>query len=451
MQAPASAARDVTALAILALLAGGGGAAYGLVNLAIQLAALLVLAMNGRAVAAFFTSAPRPLVALCAASLALPLVQLVPLPPAVWSALPGRDLVSASLRAATPGAAGSAGWFHWTVDSARTTVAFAGLLAPFTVIAVGWGLHRRDLARLAWMVVALGMVDLVVGAVQVVSDAGVPYPENPMPGVLFGTFANRNSTGLLLDCAIVLLSVLPAGALAKGGRLAIGAMLALGVVLTQSRSAMALLVAVVVFAGLSNVVLGNNGNAPTQLRPKRVAAIAAGIVVAAAGLGAMSQAAGLFEGTRIETSLARFHGAASHPRAAIWEDGAFVARRYWPVGVGMGNFDDVFQIDESLETLKPRVAGRAHNDYLEIAIEAGAFGLALVASWMAFLLLAVWKARFSIERRMAWTGAAVLGAIAAQSLLDYPLRNQTMLCVAAIAVLLLLRMGATPRNKSGPT
>ena len=105
----------------------------------------------------------------------------------------------------------------------------------------------------------------------------------------------------------------------------------------------------------------------------------------------------------------------------------------------MGTFDEVFQADESLENLTQRRAGRAHNDYLEVAIESGMACVILVAAWLAAWLFLTWRARLSSDRWIAWTGSAILLAIALQSIVDYPLRNQAMLSVAALAFLLLAR------------
>ena len=105
----------------------------------------------------------------------------------------------------------------------------------------------------------------------------------------------------------------------------------------------------------------------------------------------------------------------------------------------MGTFDEVFQIDESLENTAQRRAGRAHNDYLEIAIEAGLPGLLLIAAWSAMCIWLAWRARRSPLRWAGWAAAGILLAIALQSATDYPLRNQAMLCLAAFALLVLAR------------
>jgi O-antigen ligase len=131
--------------------------------------------------------------------------------------------------------------------------------------------------------------------------------------------------------------------------------------------------------------------------------------------------------------------AKNDPRRYIWEDAAYAVDRYWPAGSGMGTFDEVFQIDESLENLTLRTAGRAHNDYIELAIEAGLAGLTMAALWFVACLVMAWQARRSQIAWAGWAGGAFLLAIALQSITDYPLRNQTILAFAGFALLLLAR------------
>ena len=102
----------------------------------------------------------------------------------------------------------------------------------------------------------------------------------------------------------------------------------------------------------------------------------------------------------------------------------------------MGTFDEVFQVDESLEYVSSRTAGRAHMDYYELAIEAGAAGLLLAALWLVWTGFASWTALRRLDW-MALAGTGIVICIAAQSVLSFPLRNQTMLAIVALAITLL--------------
>lgn len=420
-------------LFLVAFAFGGGGIGAPLGNLAVQLAALTTLAVRPDGFSRFWRESPFSLRIIVALSLALPLLQIIPLPPAMWGKLPGRDLVVTSLALT-----GDSGWMPFSLDSRRTLLAATALITPLAVLCAGWSLPRDRLIDLGWATVALGLVTVLLGLVQLGQggEAGTIYGSQYTARVLLGTFANRNSTGLFLTFALGLAALLPVprqNPAVLPVRLAICALLLIGIVLTQSRTSL-------VLAGLP-VLLGlMRAISPMIAGQSRGRAIMASIgAIALLGIGGaalVTAAPG-----RISATLDRFE-AKDDPRRFIWDDAIYTAGRHWPVGAGFGTFDELYQIDESLENLTDRRAGRAHNDYIEVAIEAGAPGLALVAGWILLIAWLSWRARRSQMRWVAWSGSAFLLTIALQSITDYPLRNQTILTFAAFALLVLARIAA---------
>lgn len=436
------------ALIVIACLFGGGGVAYGLFNLIVQLAALLVLALHGKSVWQFISSRPRALVVLVLATLALPLIQLVPLPPALWADLPGRSLLSESLAAL-----GEPGWYPATVSTGRTLVAFLGLIAPFALLALGLACSREGLKKAGMAFVGMGVAGVLLGTAQLLGGNGTAqlYPENLTPGAMFGLFANRNSTAIFLVCCLLLLCSRPSGrflSMAWIGTASAAALLTVGVILTQSRTGLVLLLlplGLIILRAISAMVERRTAGVRPRGNVGRIA-ISSGLGVVVVAL-CIAAGAGTLPQSRVATVLDRFNKT-EEQRPAIWEDARFAAERYWPVGAGMGTFDEVFQIDESLENITPRRAGRAHNDYIEIAIEVGAAGFVLITLWALWVLWATWTALGTERRWEALSGTGVLLAIALQSLLDYPLRNQTMLCMAAFAIVLLASAARRPDARS---
>lgn len=431
-------ANMLLAVVVAACLFGGGGVAYGLSNLLVQLTAFAVLGYNGEAAWRFVAQGPRTLAALAIVTLIIPLLQLVPLPPVLWMGLPGRELVVEAIRSV-----GEPAWRPLTVSSARTFVAFLGLIVPLTVLIMGATVTTDIRQRIAMTVVVIGVASVLLGVVQVMgqNQEGVLYPENPLPGVLFGFFANRNSQAIfLVACLLLLVGCFAQQRLLSPRwilRFAVAVLLTTGVVLTQSRSGIALLALPLALFLLKAYVEGrrSNGQSGAMSRPLQLAIIAA--VIATFTLGAVAA----IPGSRLDAVKARFEQAGER-RPEIWEDARFSAERFWPAGAGMGTFDEVYQVDESLEHISARRAGRAHNEYLELVIEAGPFGLAVVLGWAIWILLAGWSALRDEQRRWpALAGSGILLAAALQSALEFPLRNQTMLCVAAFAIVLLIPAG----------
>ena len=422
---------------LVAFLFGGGGIGAALANLAVQLTALGVLAARRDGWAAFWSESPLALRTLIVASLALPLLQLVPLPESLWNTLPSRKLVSDSLQQA-----GGTGWMPLSVDPLRTLLALTALVTPLAVLLAGWTLPRERLIDLGWMIVGLGLLTVLIGAVQLTSGSAETtlYGDGYGRRVLVGTFANRNSTGLFLTFAIGLAVLLPAPKPHPATlpvRLAIAAVLLLAVALTQSRTAMVL--------ALLPTLMGAARGVSAILQARKVtSSIARAATVALGAIALVAAVAGALVVAapgRIGEALERFE-AKDDPRRFIWDDATFTAGRYWPVGAGVGTFHEIYQVDESLENLTKRRAGRVHNDYIEVTIESGAAGLALVTLWIMLLGWLSWRARLSSYRWAAWAASAFMLSIALQSITDYPLRNQTMLAMAGFALLLLTRLAS---------
>ena len=423
-----------------ALFLGGGGSRFALMNLAVQLVALTALSFHREAFGRFWRGAPLAMRIVAIASLLLPLAQIVPLPPGLWSALPGRDLVVRSFGLAAPGD-DSLPPASFSVDAVRTLLALTALIVPVAVLAIGWIVRRDRLILAGWAVIAIAIAHFGLGIVQVLSngESGLLYPQNPMPGVLFGFFANRNSTGLFLVGALILATLLPPvpgmGRSATLIRVAAMVLLVLGIALTRSRTAV-VLAGLPLALGVLRYLVGSTRAKTGPARRNQWIALGIAAAVAAVVAGLLVLAPG-----RVGDTLERFESGGSDPRTYIWDDARYTVDRYWPAGSGMGTFDEVFQVDESLENMAQLRAGRAHGDYIEIAIEAGAAGLVLVAAWVLVLVWLAWRARHSHGRWIAWSGGAILATIALQSITDYPLRNLSMLGFAAFALLLLVRFG----------
>lgn len=431
---------------LVAFAIGGGGSRFGLANLVVQLAAIAVLALNREAFLRFWRESSPPLRLLIVVTIALPVLQIVPLPPGLWGALPGRDMVARSLELAD-----GRGWMPFSVDPRRTLLALTALVTPLAVLIAGWTLPRHRIIAFGWLVVALGLATALLGAVQIGAtgagtDATIFGARQP-GAVLLGTFANRNSTGLLLGFALALAALLPDPRPHRAvviGRLALCALLLLTIVVTKSRTALALAVIPVTLGGIKAVWWAWRQrpiNPDTRSGTRPLLLVLGAIALVSFGASALFIAAP----GRIGETLERFE-ARDDPRRFIWDDAGYSVARYWPAGAGTGTFDEVFQVDESLENLTRRRAGRAHNDYIELAIEAGFVGLALAALWLVLIAWLSWRARASSHRWTAWAGSSFLCAIALQSITDYPLRNQTMLAFAGFALLLLARIAAGGRG-----
>lgn len=437
---PRGKALQAVVLCVIALLFGGGGSGAGLLNLVVQLSAIVIIAFNPQSMLDFFKSGPRLLILLVSAALFLPLLQSLPLPPAIWQRLPGRDLISDSV-----GLFGKQEeWFPLSVNVRRTVTAFLSLLPPLAIVALTWRLPQDEKRKLFIFVVVAGLFVVLLGAQQLATGNRqfVFFSEAFGSGDLQGTFANRNAAGIFIDIALCALTGSFFGKRPKLFHILISGtailFLLAGLVLTRSRSSMAL-VFIPVMLLLFVILRSWKGRAVSNTRLIVLIPLLATIM-----LGAFLSVS---QPDRIRNSLSRFENF-QDARPAIWSDTLGSISRFWPVGSGVGTFDEVFQVDESLETLRSGRAARAHNEYLEVAVESGLFGVILLVSWAIYLLTLALRA--TMRRSVSLTAAAVFALLALQSLLDYPLRNQTLLCIAGLMLAVFVEPPAASGGRGGP-
>ena len=424
------------AFLLLCLVLGGGGQAiWG--NAVLQLLAIPILAW------AILSSQTQPinrparsLLMIAAAAMFLLLLQLVPLPPGIWTALPGREQVETGFRLlAVP-----LPWLPLSLAPHETIAAALGLLPPLALL-VGM-LRLRDWDT-RWMLAAAmagATISIVLGILQVGagSDESWYLYRRTNHGVAVGIFANGNHFATLLLATLPLLVVLAIGrwrattkpqdrsltlALAAGG----AALLGIGVLMNRS-TAMLLLGPPV----LAATVLLAMRRSP---RANRRAMLLVGLMVVAA-------AAAL---PLLGKELPRWGASASiETRTEYWSNTLAAARDHGFTGTGIGTFEEIYRGYEDPGAVNRWYVNHAHNDYLELLLEGGApaaFLILLFLWWWTARTREAWGPTGQVEQR----GAAIaVAAILLHGIIDYPLRTGAI--AALLAVCLALLAGARGRG-----
>jgi len=122
------------------------------------------------------------------------------------------------------------------------------------------------------------------------------------------------------------------------------------------------------------------------------------------------------------------------------------AQAYMPFGSGMGTFVPVYaHFEKSNDIIANVFANRAHNDLLELWLETGVPGLALLAVfaiWWGRRALTLWgKAPFGkgdIDLALARASTLIVALLVAHSFVDYPLRTGAMMAIMAFACALMI-------------
>ncbi|CAN5617051.1 hypothetical protein BH10PSE14_BH10PSE14_31700 [soil metagenome] len=420
---------------IAAVLCGGAGAGYPLVELALELLAMIVIARSILGMDRRGTDRALWLIlSLFLAADALLVLQLVPLPPSLWHALPDRATAT-SIYAVL-------GWernwhaFSLTPDlTARDLVALLPALAGFLGMALASNAVRLLFLRIVTGIALLGTIFAIVQVVVGGADAPVIFA-TAHRGFGVGFFVNRNHQATLLLVAILLVAVpgvvsfgRAGGVSPTGKRLAmlgIMALLALGVLATSSRTGLVLLPPTLLIA--VGIVF--------DMRQGVRWLIGAGLLYGISGLL-------LYRTPLVQQVLERFATVADDQRYQYWRNTGYAIRQAMPWGTGLGSFDTIYRSVEPLAQLTPLRVNNAHNDYLEFALEGGLPAILLIAAGLAILILCfvrAWRRARSRSDRATIVAAAVgAGLILLFSIVDYPLR------MTAIGVVFGLLLGCAVR------
>jgi O-antigen ligase len=114
-----------------------------------------------------------------------------------------------------------------------------------------------------------------------------------------------------------------------------------------------------------------------------------------------------------------------------------LTRDFFPFGTGFGGFEPAYRAAEPFALLTTRYLNEAHNDYLQVAVEGGIFGIfVLLAAGAWFLARAVDAFRATGDRLAsvaARTGALMIILVALASAVDYPVRTPLIMVTLVIA------------------
>lgn len=445
----------VVGSALLLLVAGlVGGGQGGLGDLLAQELGLLLLAVMamGAWLGHLRWEGPRWILALPALVLALPLLQLLPVPQWLWATGTARGELLMQLQVA-----GVAPMQRVSLAPAATEYALLSLLPSAALFLAALLMPMRGRKLLLLVLFVLAIANVFLGMAQMEGGTSSPLrfyrPTNADQAV--GLFANRNHMAGFLAMALPLVLVATGRAVVEriGGRsvspllVVVGCvsvvLLVLGIALTGSRAGV--LLGAIAILGSLPLALSGEGKGGAG---KRVLVLALAVAIMLA----------------MQYSL---FGALQRMGAPSLEDGRLryslntlqAARAYIPLGSGIGTFRDVYP---PFETAPGRyIVNHAHNDYVELLLEGGAlalvFMIAVISAW-GRQGAALWRdrrredehgGRDALLVRTAWFAASLM---LLHSVVDFPLR--TTASAGAFAVLAAIAFSEPRRRRkrsSAPT
>jgi O-antigen ligase len=430
---------------VLAALGLGGGTTRGfLTDTILQLLAIPLLVVSlWRIFDLPWTRQLRLAFWLCAAIALLPLLQLVPLPPALWTALPNRHVSAEAfelLGRPLP-------WMPLSVSPQATWLSALSLIPPIAIFFGTLLLSYRERRALSLVVIAFGIVSVFLGLLQVAQgeQSSLRFFEITNPEEAVGFFANRNHFAALLYCLVPFVVAWTLNKATSGsgktearaydvkaimagitGCVALVILFA-GEIIARSRAGLSLTL-VAVFASMA---LGfSNRRVGVGLTPTKIVVVAALLIAFTFSL--------QFGVVRM---MARVSDSLQGARTAIALTTIEAARAYMPVGSGLGTFRPVYAMFEKPEDVSLFFVNRAHNDILELWLETGVAGLILLglfAFWFVRRSIGIWKTSppagaSTLDWSLVCAATIIVGLLMAHSLVDYPLRTAGIMTMMAIA------------------
>lgn len=390
----------------------------------------------------------------------VPLAQLVPLPPSIWTHLPGRSDFESNIRAAGL----EPGWLPLSVVPSATWLSALALLPPMAVFLGVLQLGYAERRRLSLVILVLGMIGVGLGLLQVAQGQASPLRFYDFTNTqdTVGFFANRNHHAAFLYCllliaaafAVAALSTIadagtwirsPGGAARLVGGLALLAALVVLLVaqaIARSRAGIGLtIVALIGALALAYLVPAGATGAQQGARAGPAGRRAARWLLAAIVLAVLFTAQ--FVLYRV---LQRFDAdPLLDARVPFARNATEAAIAYMPFGSGLGTFVPVYlTFEKASDNVAAAYANRAHNDFLELWLEAGAIGL------VAMIVFVIWVVRTSwrvwrrglpgaghLDNLLACAAGLALILLLGHSMVDYPLRTTALMAISAWAVAMI--------------
>ncbi|HMI18428.1 MAG TPA: O-antigen ligase family protein [Sphingomonas sp.] len=361
-------------------------------------------------------------------------LQLVSLPPGLWTDLPGRDrYLAAAIAAGEPQP-----WRPINLMPDRGWNALFALLPPIAALLAVSRVRTRDQIAVmaAWLLIVVASAVLGLAQVSAGSDDTLRFYAAPPTTSAVGLFANRNHQALLICCGLPMLAVwtdlmrADRATARLHGAIAIvsAAFLLLVIPTTGSRTGLMLLALALPFA-IALAWPALKAAVGTLSRPRRTVVVAAALTA----LAVLIAVALTF--SRAESVQRLFAiDPVEDARVRLLRPLMAMIHGFFPFGSGFGSFEPVYLGFEPFGNLAVTIMNQAHDDYLQLALEAGLPGLLLLIAflgWWGWTSLRLWRRADGEGRLLGRLGSVVLLLIMVASATDYPVRTPLMMVLAA--------------------
>ncbi|MCX7351341.1 MAG: O-antigen ligase family protein, partial [Alphaproteobacteria bacterium] len=424
---------------LLAIVSGGSSHAGSDVFLLFRLLCLALLAASLiRLITTSIALTEKLALLLIIAAVSLVSLQLVPLPYAVFTSLPGREFVAKVFEIASippqP--------MPLTLSADATRGALLALMPPIAIFLATLTTGQRQRWLLVATILVGSIANVFLGLAQRFEGAGsgLYLYEITNYGSATGFFSNRNNFAMLLCIAIPLTwaathKLIRMRSLSPPLGIAAGAVMMLiifmGLAASNSRSGIFLGMLALTLSTLMVVATpaakGRSSRSAKRGRLSLLAILGGAFIIGQFGM----------------TGILRIveNDPLTDYRTEIRDVTLRSAADYFPIGSGFGTFQSVYGMHETPATMISAYVNHAHNDWLELWLEGGLPAATLMGCFVALFVyqaVRVWNPSGQYAEhvlpRAASVGALVL---LLHSLVEFPLRMPALACIFAAFIAML--------------
>lgn len=376
-------------------------------------------------------------IALLAAMVLIALFQSIPLPSIVWQSIPGRgEIVRNFASLELP-----IGVMPISLDVEATLSTLGYALPPLFVLVLCNRIGGRRLKLvIPWAMSFVAVALVVLGAVQVLmgNNSALYFYEATNKGLPVGTFANVNHFANFLLITLPF-TVFLFRDLIKNWQttdrsiaimfLTVSALLLLSVGIVAAGS-LAIYIMSVPVLGLAYLFSRPETDSPA--RAWIPVGIGLAVIATAAAIATSPVLFGLGAIGDVDHHLSR-----PNMWATTWQ----AIQDHWLFGAGIGSYPSVIPLYEDPDAVTSTYLARAHNEYLQIFLEAGLPGIVVIVvafAWLSQRALAIWrdehKGSLIAFRKVALISICV---IMLHSFIDFPARSPAISAFLALFVAII--------------
>lgn len=374
---------------------------------------------------------------------AIPLLQLLPIPAWLWQWPSPRSALQHDLAAA-----GVTGIAHrWSLAPAATERDLFLLLPGLALFMSALVLPRDAWRQLLWWFVALVTLSVVLAFAQL----GVPQDSflNPFPQyvpALTGVFANRNHQACAMAMGMVLALTLlfDARSRVQRGERAHAVVIACAILAALFAAILPLVGSragvIIAIVGAAATLLANGAWSPRHLRETRAARWLSILALVVLAVGVYGAFAWMQHDSRIDDLRPQLASASTR-----------LAGASLPLSGGAGSFVRMFEQFTQGSLMHQGYINAAHNDYIQWSYAGGVLAIAAILAAAAVLITTTLRMlKLPPESRSRMLGIAALLAILMpllHSTVDYPLRTPALMTAFGMLAGIAVAAGARAKER----